>query len=422
MKRRIKGKFQFRKPNSAKDRKYISYEDAPLREVEQLDPTPDNLTKKFLKVFLILFIAVVAVLAIVNIDYLTPENISHWFQYDLLGKTEGNGYPVRIVGTSINKENIALMDNNLLYCSDTSVVVLNSNAGEIQNNQHSMANPVLRSSSGYSVIYNSEAPGFKIISPDSIVYSGNMKNKIFSADIVQNGTYAILTYGEDYLSVLDVFKYDNSKKYTYSFADYYVNNVSLNKDGTGAVLSGVSAKNGGMISVIYILDFRQENYLQKYEVEDSYIYDIKYMNNGNVLAVGSRSAYFINVEEGSKKNITYDSRTLTTYTFKRDYGLILSLSKNPDGRDCDIVSVTADGKDGLNIVTANKVLSMDYKGDSLAVLFPGEIVIYDRDQNRKSSVTVASDSRKICMQSENDIYALGKSEIAKFHPVREKQN
>ena len=90
------------KKKSSHERKYISYEDVPLTDYRDSDPLPQNLTKKFLKIFIIIFLGVVTVFALVNLDKLTPENISHWFQYDLLGKTEGSGYPIRYIGTSIN--------------------------------------------------------------------------------------------------------------------------------------------------------------------------------------------------------------------------------------------------------------------------------------------------------------------------------
>ena len=251
------------KQKSSEERKYMSYEDVPLTDYRDSDPVPKNLTKKFFKVFIILFLGVVTVLALVNLDKLTAENISHWFQYDLLGKTEGVGFPVRYVGTSINTENFSLMDRAPVYCSDTSVVVLNSNGGEYQNNQHSFANPILKTDKEYSIIYNADATGYRIINRDSTIYSGSAQRKLFDADIAENGTYALLTYGNDYLSTLTVNDKNDNKIYGYSFAEYYVSCVSVNSNGTRAALSGISAKDGGLISVIYILDFSQKTYYQK---------------------------------------------------------------------------------------------------------------------------------------------------------------
>ena len=91
-----RGRYQSLDKNEkrASKRKYMSYEDVPLEDYRDKDPVPANMTKKFLRLFLILFLSVVLVLAVMNIEKLTPDNISHWFQYDLLGKTDGEGYPV----------------------------------------------------------------------------------------------------------------------------------------------------------------------------------------------------------------------------------------------------------------------------------------------------------------------------------------
>ena len=53
--KRKKGRYQHN-DKKAVNRKYMSYEDVPIQDYEDTDPVPKNLTKKFLKVFLILFI------------------------------------------------------------------------------------------------------------------------------------------------------------------------------------------------------------------------------------------------------------------------------------------------------------------------------------------------------------------------------
>lgn len=408
-----KGRYQKTDPGKNKDRKYTSYEDAPLREYKDEDPMPRNITKKFLKVFLILFLSVAAVLALLNLDKLTPENISHWFQYDLLGKTEGNGYPVRFNGTVVEKGNFSVMDGSAVYCSDTSVVVLNSNAGEYQNSQHAFANPILKSCSGYSIIYNSDANGYMIINRDKMIHSASSDQKIYEADIAPNGVYTILNHGNDYLAELTVYKNDNTKKFEYSFADYYVNNVSINKDGTRAALSGTSANNGSIISVIYILDFSQGNYLQKYEFDDSFIYDIEYLDNGNVFAVGSDTAYFIDVENSKKTDIPYNLRTLTNFEISRSQGLILSLSTDSGGHNCDIICVDTDGKYAAEFSTESRVASIDLINDRIAVLTQGNLGIYDKNGKIQKNIPLDSDAKKACFADKNSLYILGTSRISK---------
>lgn len=413
MKRR-KGRHQETAPNKAKDRKYTSYEDEPLKEYGDSIPAPSNLTKKFINVFLILLVAVMAALAFFYIDVLTPENISHWFHYELLGKTEGDGYPIRYDGISIEPENFSLLNNSPVYCSDTSTVVLNSNAGVYLDSQHSFAKPIMKTNKGFAVVYNSDATGYEILNRDNVVYTGTASKKIFDADVNSSGTYGVLTYGDDYLASLTVYKNDNTKRYSYSFADYYVNRISLSNNDSRIAVSGVSANNGGLISVIYILDMNQENYLQKYEVEDTYIYDIVYLDNGNVAAVGDKGAFFIDVENGKKTDISYSNKVLTVFKIKRDYGMLLSLSENPDGRSCEILGITDTGKTEFSIDTGNRLLSLDINGKAVAALFPSQISIYNSGGKVLSSGAVGTDTKKICLcDDKKTVYSLGKSEITK---------
>ena len=193
-----------------------------------------------------------------------------------------------------------------------------------------------------------------------------------------------------------------------------MNTVSLNKSGTRAVLSGMSARNGEMISVIYILDFRQSSYLQKYEFDDVYIYEVKYLDSGNVVAVGDKKACFINVEEGQKTDIDYSSRTLTTYNLKRDYGMLLSLSANPDGRDCNILTVKADGELKDEIETRDKIISLDIYEEKPAALFADRITSYNFNGKPLGRAAVPLDSKKLCCCDKNAFYVLGKSRISRL--------
>lgn len=409
--KRNKGRYETADRNNPSKREITSYEEAPMPDYIDDEPEPENPTKKLFHILLVLFLSVAAVLAVYNIEYLTPDNISHWFQYDLLGKTEGQGYPVKFEGVSVETKNFGLMNGVPIYCSNTNAVVLNSNAGEYQNVRHSFANPVLSINSNYSIIYNINATGYKVLSRDKVLYEGNTSQKIFAADVSANGVYGLVTYGDDYFSTVSIYKSDNKLKFSYSFADYYVNTISINKNGTEAVVSGVSAKDGGLISVIYVLDFEQENYMQKYEFDNVYIYDVEYLNNGCLAAVGNNAAYFINPENKKPTAYSYESKTITSYSISRDYGILLSLSTNPDGRNCDFIMINSSGQKTNLINTSTKITALDYRNGSIAVLTPSLIIAYAEDGTKKGELKVSSDVRNICFFEDNKLYALGKTEV-----------
>ncbi len=393
------------------EREHISYEDAPLADIKDNEPLPENATKKFFKVFIIIALSVVLVMVFMNLDKLTPENISHWIAYDLLGQSEGDGYPAGFSGADVDTGNFDLMDGVPVYCSDTSVAVLNANAGKYQEVSHAFANPVLSTNSGYSMVYNAGATGYMIIDRNSVIKSGLTEKKIFSADVCPKGIYCILSEDDDYLAKLTVYRKDDLEMYTYSFADFYVNMVSINAEGTRAVVSGLSAKNGSLLSVLYVLDFSQGNYMQRYEFDEIYIYDIKYLDNGNAVAVGDKSAYYIDIKGGAKKNVDYHSKFLTTYTLDRKNGMLLSLSSTPDGKECEVIMIDADGERPAEIQTNRQVLSMDYRDERIAVLFDREAAVYNMKAKKIASMESKGDSRKIRFADAKSVYVLGKSSL-----------
>lgn len=392
----------------------MSYEDVPLEDYRDDDPPAGNLTKRFLRMFLILFLAVVAVLAVLNIEKLTPDNIAHWFQYDLLGKTEGNGYPTGFAGGAVSDGNFSTISGVPVYVSDTSIGVLNPNAGIYHEDQHSYAHPMLSVNGAYAIVANVDGTGFTVMKRDNIVHTGSTKKRIFAGDVADNGVYALLTKGEDYLSALTVYRADNRVKYRYSFADYYMNTVTLNRDGTRAVLTGVSGRGGGLISVIYVLDFKQDNYLQRYEVDDTYIYSACYMDNGNAFCVGNDKAFFININDGSKTDIGYDGRTLTDFALRRSDGMLLSLSQNPDGRECDLLGYNRYGDRCCDFSTGMQVISLDIWGDRYSVLTPEKIVVYDGNGHAEASADADTDARRIVSCDYHTFYVLGKSRISRI--------
>lgn len=403
------------KEKNAADRRVVSYEDVPIDKYDEPTPIQPELVKKLLKVLLIIFACVILLLVILNWENLSPENVSRFIQYDLLGVSQGDGYPTGINGNEVTDGNFSLMDEKTpVYVSDTSIVLLNDNAGQRQNLGNAFAKPILRTSRDYSMVFNAGGTGIRIFSHSDEVYNISLKNKIFCADISSSGVFAAVTQSDDYLAGLTVYSKDNKEKYKYSFADYYINNISINSEGTRAIVSGISAQKGSLVSAVYILDFSQEAYIAKYELMDNTIYAVKIFDNGNAAAIGKEKSYFFDIENNEKKLIDYDSKTITNYELSSEKGIALSLAKYPDGRDCDIITISTDGKTTADISTDIKVDSISNSDNMVSVSSGDVIYMYNKEtgelvNNKKCEQTI----KKICMANDNTVYALGATEIIK---------
>ena len=236
----------------------------------------------------------------------------------------------------------------------------------------------------------------------------------FSVPIFQQAVCPAVTQSDDYLAKLTVYSKDNKEKYAYSFADYYINNISINSDGTRAIVSGISAQKGSLVSSVYILDFSQDAYIAKYELKDNSIYDVKFFDNGNAAAIGKNESYFFDIENNKKNLISYDSKTITNYEVSNEKGIALSLAKYPDGRDCEIVTISPEGKTTATISTDIKVESISNADKAVAVSSGDTIYLYDKESGKLTAQKKCEQTlKKIAMANDNTVYALGATEIIK---------
>ena len=139
---KLKGRYSERKKN--KERTVISYEDMPLDDYEQekTEISPKAVKKIILGVVIALVVGLI-VFAFANRDKLTLDNISVWWNYEVLGNA-GKGYPVNLVGSEVNAQNFAINQGRVAYASDTSFVTLNSTGREVSNVQLRYTKPVMK--------------------------------------------------------------------------------------------------------------------------------------------------------------------------------------------------------------------------------------------------------------------------------------
>ncbi len=406
------GAGRYRNIDKKSNRKVVSYEDMPIDEYE-VSTVPKHIFKKMLKAIGIIFISVAILLVILNWNYLTSEQFANWFNYEFLGKSYGDGYPVNIVGTNVKSQNMTLVNGGTLaYCSDTAILTLNSTAGEIMNEQHSFSTPSLKTAGNYMMVSSTGAKSYKVLMSNKLVYTGTTNDKIFDADVSSNGRYAVLTETDGYFAKLTAYLSDNREKYNYSFADNYAYALSLNSDGTKAAVAAINSTNGSFSAIIYLLDFNSSECKAKYVFEDDYIYDICYLNNGNIIAIGTNSAYFIDVENQSKTTIEYNSATLTQYKSNKESGVLLSLSDTPDGKDCNLMYINQDGTTQYRFSLGAKVDAIDLYGASAVAVIQDKAYFYNESGLVVSQAECGRDTKQICMLNTNTAYTLGNSEIS----------
>jgi len=327
------------------NRDVLSYEDMPL---EDYDKESAEISKPAVKKILILIAGIVVlglvIFAVANRDNLTPEKITRWITYDLLGASD-DGYPVTIQGTNVNEGNFVCDGSEVCYVSDTVYQSLASNGNEIGYSQISFSKPVMVSSGEYVLIYDLGGHEYVTGTKEQLNEIRKAESEIFTADVNSRGDYCLVTKADGYLSKVIAYNKYNEKHYAYSFADYYVTTVAINDNGNGLTACGISGKNGSMSTVAYVLDFSAEKPEAVHSLGENVVYSVEYLNSNVSCVIGSNSSFLINNRKDELKVVEYNQMLLTSFDIDKNTSkFIISLSRSGDGNQCTLQYIGSDGK------------------------------------------------------------------------------
>lgn len=400
------------KKKRLKKREVLSYEDIPIDEYDENAELPKvKITQKTKQVLLIVFVLVLVMIMWVNWSNLQPKNVVSWVQNSVLGISTGEGFPLPIRGTQVEKENFKLMGDEALAVSDTSVVILNKTAKETRNTQHSFNKPASAVGGGVSIIYNRGGNGYQIESNSGNQKKMNTSEPIISACISSSGNYAVVTQAKDYLAALTVYDRDHVERYKYSFSDSYVTDIDINSAGNQVAVATIQTVNGQVNTILYVLDISTTTPKLKQEIPGNMSVSADYLSNENVAVIGDSFASVVETSAGKRKDYSYNKRMLMSYTVNPEIGIGLALSSASDGRNCEFVLIDSGGTTHAEFPTPYKAISLALKGNTIAMLSDGNIQAYNTKGENWNSVPVGSDAKKILLYGAKSAYVLGVSEI-----------
>lgn len=364
------------------------------------------------RIILILVLSVAGVLLWFNRSNLTPANMMEWVQTQIVGMGIGDGYPYPIAGSAISPGNFRSVNRELVMLRDTELTVLNSTASEILSRQHSFPKPVLKVGGLRSLIYNLGGKGYQIESQSGTLVKANADNNILAGAIAANGRYALITQADGYFGCLTAYSADQKVLFHYWFSDYYPTAAALNAEGTQAVVTGLSAKDGGLTSAVYLLDFGSDKTVAPIAVySENMLVDVSWADNGSAVVIGDRMASVI--QTATRKKTDYDYQGLLLSAYDMDTGrAVLGLTPYRDAQETKLVVLDQTGKTAAAVSLKQAVKSVSLFGETAAALSGSKVSFYSAVTGaQQAACDAGNDAKAIALCDERAVYILGVSEV-----------
>lgn len=395
------------------DREVLSYEDLPIDNYERKVAPQETVNKRKIGASAVIVLVIcVIVFAVTSRNIMNLESCANWIQYDIFGSGNNSGYPVLISGSEVSSGNVMKMSGKFAYASNSNIVALDSSGNQIFNRQHSFSTPVMVGNGTRSLTYDLGGKGYRIDSLDETVFESGGDLPIITADIGKNGSYAVVTQHDEYISYMRVYNSSNEEVYTYAFSEYYINTVSVSDDGTKVIASGLSAKNGEPVSAVYYLSISEETPLEFFEIDNTVVYSVEYLSAEKAAFVGNNACGVINLSKNEVVRNSYNDMELTAYDIDRDLqSITVSLSRNGDGRLCSLYVYSSSGQIETSFDTNCRIISLDAYSNKIGVIDNGRARLFDKSGSELYSADAGADAAALLMDGQREAYVLGISEI-----------
>ncbi|MDO4174810.1 MAG: DUF5711 family protein [Eubacteriales bacterium] len=367
--------------------------------------------RRFRRITCILLAAVSALFVALNLQLFTPASLAnirsslHAASLVSAGDTTVISYPTGSI------QCILPFGNGLAICSDSSLnFELPSKYSQMEM-PLSYANPVMRASNQYLLVFDRNAYRFTVTNTLSELYSQTMTSPILNADISTDGSVAIVTDEAGYKSAVTVYNIDNEQLYKWSSPDYYIMSAVLSADGQRLALFCFKQDGLTLTSKLFFTDINSSASPEEgVDMDGNLVLGMKFLGNNTVCVVCDNATYVISRGGQIRYSCEYSADDLLAFDLADDCIALATRSYSQNSR-AEVVLINARGTASRNpLGLSSEPDSISYCDGRLAVLTGDTVTFYSKSLREIDQQTNLAGISRIYMRSGGTAIALFNSQ------------
>lgn len=398
------------------------------------DPDGEELKqpkKHGLKRFLVFFLVLVAVLAVVLVaawrDGTGMDVLQRLFNYGKSDAVSGE----TVYEYDISPQNrFVMLGNSLVIASDTGVRLLDQQGEEIWSKTVGLPGPALVQGGGYAVAYGVGGTNLFVLDQEGEVLhlTADEEEPFVAATLNENGWLAVTAEKRNYKGSVSVYDKDLELVFKLDSASSFVVDAYVLDDNKTLAAVTLGQENGSFVSkiVLYRLDASEAEMAEDREelvVTPHADYDVK---NGLVFAVDYQEKQIMTVSDTCLTFADADGQVKAEYSFSGDYlrGYSLDgdgfatvlLNRYQSGSAGRLVTIGMDGTEIAVLDVNQEVLDISAAGRYLAVLYADSLVIYNQELQVYASLQGTDFATGVLMREDGSALLLSAENASVFLP------
>lgn len=298
-------------------------------------------------------------------------------------------------GVTYSAEPIQRFDvyrGDLAYVTGSEIKLYSATGNTGLTSELSYEEPTVISGDKYVLVYDLGGRGFSVYNSFSELYRESTQFPIVSADLSESGSFAVLTSGREYKSIVTLYDDDFAPVSRYS-KNVYVTDVALSDNADRLVLTGIEATASAFNTTVIFYVPGQDGELAKNVIAAEYPISVKSLGERFVV-VGTKALHFFD-HDGKKLGEYKYSGKLGMLAVTDSYIVITQPENSLESRN-RIVILDALGNEKYNKVLDEKIadVSVSEYGEAF-VLTSERAILIDISANAEKSAAVLGSSRRL---------------------------
>lgn len=365
-------------------------------------------TKKRIKLLWILIIVIVAIIVVLKV---CEVDFSKLFSFEKketkssysVSLDDEKGFPYKM--DAGENTVMSIVGNKIAILNDSSYTVVDSSdAEEFINDEHGYANPMLKTSGGYSVIFDQGSTSYRLDTQKENVYENSTEDYILCADVADTGSVAVATASGAQKSRIQVFAKSFSEKMNYEIKGGYVTSIAIDDRGKNVAFVVMSSENAAIKSTLYTMNVNDTEPKAHIDYNGSAVLDIHFVSSA-LYVVGSDFVSVVTSLE--KETAVYEKGSINTLAYcynPADY-LVVAYSDYSGASNSKLAYVKQNGKIKTTVDVNAEIKDVSASGNEMTALTSNEAVSYRLSNGKEEAYIKLDDSFTDIQQFSSKIYA-----------------
>ncbi|MDF2566912.1 MAG: hypothetical protein K0R90_368 [Oscillospiraceae bacterium] len=361
----------------------------------------------FAIILLLLFGIALAFAYFQNMDLLQAVNS----ESNNSSKQVSEGFPIKLAGEKA--KDVGYMGGQVTFLGETNFAIYTDGGKNLLTSPHGYTNPVVKSVSKRSLIYDQGGNGFKIESKNETLFKKTIAEKIVFGAISEDGYVAIVKQVDRYASCVTIYDPMLNEIYKWSSAQNQIVALDINKNNKGCVLVAVGASEGEMYSNIISLDFSKEQEVFTTELDGTVGISISIKSSSTIGIIGDNAAYSLNAKGEIIGKYEYNKK-LVYFSNMPTKDMVVILSDVAKRENNYIVVLDSMAQTRYTYELEEKINDIECDGSRLLLLASEKIYDFDMSLKLINTIKCTSDAKKMAFIGSN-VYILSSKDIVKAH-------